>query len=116
MAMGMCWIGLGCSSVEAARQREKTPAWAEAIVRRHKVGLVMIYPDLLVAPASWVRLGSLCEQRRVTAIGNRCALFYASDPAQAVTLAAEFRAFAQTMPAGTGGDTGYALRRGLLGD
>ncbi len=91
----------GLSSVEAARQREKTPAWAEGIVRRRGVGLVMMYPELLRPPASWVRVGSMCLERRVTAIGDRCVLFFAADPSQAGVIAGEFRAFARTLPAGT---------------
>lgn len=92
-------VGLG--SVEAARQRDKSPAWLDSITRRHDAGLAMIYPQWFAKlPADWTPVGVLCLVRPPVMLSQPCVHFYATGVGDAPHLMAQFQRFAKTLPEG----------------
>lgn len=91
----------GLASLDTASEPNKTAAWLQGTVVRHHVGLVMIYPGLLPIPATWTKLGTVCNQRPPVALGGPCVDYFSSDSAKAAALATSFSAFAKSLPTGT---------------
>ncbi len=90
----------GLASLETAREPNKDAAWLDGTVRRHRVGLVMVYPGLFSIPATWRKLGTVCNGRPPVAIGGPCVEYYASNPGEFADLAVRFVAFVKTLPNG----------------
>ncbi len=92
-------VGLG--SVEAARAKEKGPAWLDAITREHQIGTVMIFrswfPDV---PSDWTRVGAICLVHPPVALPDSCVQFYATPLESPEELRRRFSAFAKTLPSG----------------
>jgi hypothetical protein len=89
----------GLGSVEAAREKNKSTAWLDAITRRHDVGLVMIYPWWFgPAPASWTTLGQLCLDAPPVAAGGACVTYYVTPLAPLAQTQQEFARFVKTLP------------------
>ena len=91
----------GLASLETAREPNKNADWLQKTVDRHHVGLVMLYPGLLPIPATWTKLGTVCNLRPPVALGGPCVNYLSSDPAQTAPLTASFDAFSRTLPTGT---------------
>jgi hypothetical protein len=91
----------GLASTEALQQRLKTADWVEGFVRRHDVGLAMIYSEWFwEIPASWTPLGTLTfAERRITPAHSDVA-FFATTPAAVPELKAELERFVPTLPEG----------------
>lgn len=91
----------GLGSEEAARQRNKSTAWLDAVTRAHHVELVMDYALWFSPPPrTWSLLGEVCLEKLPVALGDPCVNYYATDPATAPGLQEQFDDFARTMPAG----------------
>ncbi len=91
----------GLGSEEAARQRNKSTAWLDAVTRAHHVDLVMDYALWFSPPPrTWRLLGEVCLEQLPVALGDPCVNYYATDPATALDLQEQFDDFARTMPAG----------------
>ncbi len=91
----------GLGSVEAARQRNKTTGWLDAVTRAHHVNLVMDYALWFAPPPrGWTLLGEVCLKELPVALGDPCVNYYATDPATAADLQDEFNNFAATLPGG----------------
>ena len=92
-------IGLG--SVEAASEKDKTPAWLDAITREHQIGAVMIFrswfPDV---PPDWTRVGAICLIHPPVMLPDSCIQFYATPLESSEDLRRRFSAFAKTLPSG----------------
>jgi len=92
----------GLGSEEARRKRlAGEPGWADALLRRYDVGLVMIYDDWVGAevPPDWVPIGRLTLARPRISPARAEVAFYAR-PDRAAELLAEARRFAAALPAG----------------
>jgi hypothetical protein len=92
--------GLGLEEARLKRAADD-PDWAEALLRRYDVPLMMIYNDWLrpAVPPGWKQIGSLVLTRpRISPAGAEVS-FYAR-PDRASELAEEARRFAATLPAG----------------
>ena len=88
----------GLGSIESASQKNKTPAWLDAVTARHQVGLVVMYDEWYSgAPADWSRLGTVCLPRKTVAVSRRCVAFYAT-PLAPPSTQASFDAFTRTLP------------------
>ncbi len=91
----------GLGSAEAAQQTRRTTAWMDAIVSRHHVGLVVIYPLWFPPPpADWTPLGEICLSEAPVVLGNACVSYYATPDAPA-DLEDNFDRFVRTLPIGT---------------
>ena len=92
-------IGLG--SVEAASEKDKTPAWRDGITREHQIGAVMIFrswfPDV---PPDWTRVGAICLIHPPVMLPDSCIQFYATPLESSEDLRRRFSAFAKTLPPG----------------
>ena len=93
--------GLASPEALANRFAGREISWMDELVRRHGVGLVMIYDDVFGgAPRPWVRLARLHLGSEWTVTGGDVVTFYASDPAEAGALAALLAKFAPSLPPG----------------
>ena len=91
----------GLASPEAASQKIKSTAWLDEIVRRHKVGLVVIYPLWFPpTPSDWTLLGELCIDEPPVVLGGSCVSYYATPSASLPELQDEFDDFVHTTPRG----------------
>jgi hypothetical protein len=92
-------IGLG--SAEAARQKDKNPAWMDAITTEHQVGAVMIFRSWFPrVPADWTRVGAICLDHQPVMLPDSCIQFYATRLESSDDLRRRFDAFARTLPDG----------------
>lgn len=89
----------GLASSEASAQANKSPAWLEGIVKRHKIPLVMMYPNWFTAPLAWTPLAQLCLDRPHQVVSESCVIFYSTSPANLQQDREEIRRFAPTVPA-----------------
>lgn len=91
----------GLGSEEAARQRNKSTAWLDAVTRAHHVDLVMDYALWFSPPPrQWRLLGEVCLEKLPVALGDPCVNYYATDPETSPDLQEQFDDFARTMPPG----------------
>lgn len=92
-------VGLG--SAEAAKEKNKTPAWLDAITKEHHVGVVMIFrswfPDV---PSDWTRVGAICLIHPPVMLPDSCVQFYATPLESPADLERRFQEFSRTLPAG----------------
>ncbi len=98
----------GLGSEEARRKRIRgEPGWAEELLRRHDVALMMIYDDWLglEVPEGWVRLGRLTLTRARISPAHHEVSFYAR-PDRAAVLRDPARLFARDLPAGASFEPG----------
>lgn len=91
----------GLASNEAVRQKDKSPAWLDAITRRHDAGLAIIYDAWFdERPASWTRVGRLwLSSKRVTPAADNVS-FYATGVGDADEIRRHLEAFRAGLPAG----------------
>lgn len=92
----------GLGSEEARRKRiTGEPGWAEELLRRRDVGLMMIYDDWLreAVPADWVRIGRLTLTRARISPARHEVAFHAR-PDRAAELLSLARLFARDLPEG----------------
>ncbi len=91
----------GLASAEAAEQKNRSTAWMDEIVRRHRVGLVVIYPLWFPpVPKDWKLVGELCLNEPPLVLGGDCVSYYATPTASFSDLQDEFDDFAHTLPPG----------------
>jgi hypothetical protein len=91
----------GLASNEALRQKHKDGPWMEAIVRRHGVGLAMIYPWWFEGvPDSWTRVAELRLSGPRIALSSDTVAFYATEPGAEAELRRKLAEFAPTLPDG----------------
>lgn len=92
-------VGLG--SPEAARQKDKTPAWLDAIAREHSIGAVMIFRSWFPeVPPDWTRVGAICLIHSPVVLPDSCVQFYATPLEPSQELRRRFVDFARTLPNG----------------
>jgi hypothetical protein len=91
--------GLASEEARMARAHEGGRAWMDVLVRRHGVGLVMIFRDWFGAvPANWVVVGTLHLLGPNTVLGGSTVTFFATTPAAAARLRGLLPAFAAGLP------------------
>ena len=89
----------GLASPAASRQRVKDAAWLSGITAQHHADLAMIYPEWFDGiPGSWTPIGTLCLKAGAGAFGERCVVFYSTNPAATTLLRQDARRFAATLP------------------
>lgn len=92
-------VGLG--SAEAARQKDKNPAWLDSITTEHHVGAVMIFRSWFPkVPADWTRVGAICLVHQPVMLPDNCVQFYATPLEASDDLSRKFKAFARSLPDG----------------
>jgi hypothetical protein len=89
----------GLASLEAAQHPLKEEGWLQATTVRHDTPLAIVFTEWFPhIPASWTRVGSLCEPNLPVLPKKACADFYSTDPSQTAVIRDDFLHFAPTVP------------------
>ncbi len=88
---------LGLGSNDTLNVRDRTPAWLDAITRKHHIALAMVY-GFGGVPRQWVLLGVLRHKHVFKDIVPAGVELYATNPKQASAMRAQVQAFARTLP------------------
>ncbi len=95
----------GLASREAldARLEGRDPNWADGLIARYDVGVIMIYDWWFQGRINpdWIKVGEMTITRRMGALGGSVVAFYAVSENDEAKLRADLAAFAPTLPAGT---------------
>jgi hypothetical protein len=93
--------GAGSDAAREAIARGRGPGWVQPMVADHKIGLAMIYPNLVPAlPTSWQPLARLDISGTVHTVPGPSVVFYSTNPASRDAIVADLERFAPTLPAG----------------
>ncbi len=98
-------VGLGSYEAFKMRERDRTPAWLDAITREHGIGLVIIYPEWFSKgiPTTWTPMAKLCANDVDPALSATAprVMIYATPVADQQRLLAELERFRPTLPLGS---------------
>ena len=91
----------GLASNEAAREKDKTAAWLDAVTRRNGTGLAMIFPTAFAqVPASWRKAGALHLAGTRATTSDATVNFYATAVGDKAEITAKLKAFKPSLPPG----------------
>ena len=94
----------GLASREAldARVAERDPNWADDLIERYDVGVIMIYDTWFEGRRNpnWIKVADLGITLPLGALGGSAVAFYAVTPEDEIKLRADLEAFAPTLPEG----------------
>ncbi|GGA74620.1 hypothetical protein GCM10011507_27540 [Edaphobacter acidisoli] len=88
----------GLGSLEAARQPEKTPEWMEAMVKKHGIGLAILFPEWFQIPRSWTPVAKLCVPEPIFVLPEKCVVFYSTSQDATALIRRDLERFAPTLP------------------
>ena len=95
----------GLASREAldARIAGKDPNWADELIARYDVGVIIIYEWWFRGRTNpdWIKVAEMEITRHTGALGGTVVAFYATGPEDEAKLRADLEAFAPTLPEGT---------------
>ena len=95
----------GLASREAldARIAGKDPNWADALIERYNVGVIMIYDWWFQGRTNpdWIKVAAMTITRPMGALGGSEVAFYAVNESHHQKLRADLEDFAKTLPEGT---------------
>ena len=95
----------GLASREAldARRDGRNPNWADDLIERYNVGVIMIYDSWFVGRMNpdWIKIGEMSITRPLGALGGSAVSFHAVSESDVAKLTRDLENFAPTLPDGT---------------